>query len=142
MVSHHAAVKNHRKVPASATPAVHHLCNRISPCRVYCGKERGIEYYYHINRGSVRVSAFLPHSVVGLHRAALTEKGRTFWGRVELRESARTLSLSIPVSPENPESGAIDSSGEERSKLIDEAVKAMEELYRRVDEAIPFQGQR
>lgn len=123
MASHLEAVKAHRKVPPSLTPAVHHLCNRVSPCRVYCGREWGIEFYYHINKGSIRVGAFVPRATANRYRD-LKSRGLDispgFWGYAEFRQGRETISLSIKVP----------------AGMINDAVTEMENLFKLINQAI------
>ncbi len=119
MDRHLEAVKAHRKVPPSLTPAVHHLCNRVSPCRVYCGREWGIEFYYHINKGSIRVGAFFPRATANRYRD-LETRGLDYWKPAVFGRGRETISLSIKVPGE----------------LIDVAVNQMEVLFQSIDRAI------
>lgn len=133
MDRHLEAVKDHRNVPPSLTPAVHHLCNRVSPCRVYCGREWGIEFYYHINKGWIRVGAFFPKAVANRYRD-LEEQGLgispDYWEGAKFGRGRETISLSIkrPDKPQTPE--------QTRQELINNAVTEMEDLFKLISQAI------
>jgi hypothetical protein len=130
---HLEASRECRHVPISVTPAVHHLCGRPSPCRVYCGRELEIEFYYHINNHFIRAGAFFPKKIALQYhdlKARGMALGQDFWGPVAFGGSGKTISLSVRVV------GEIQATGQQLEDFLDGAVDAMEELYGRLDKVL------
>ena len=127
--THREAAEVGTKIPAFADPSVQHRCQRNSPCRVYCGTEDGREWYYHINKGSVRVGVFIPRRSKDAH-GNLRKRGEEidfgFWDGITISDSGDTCSISISVS------GGSNSEMLDFSEIADRAVAAMEKLYRQL----------
>jgi hypothetical protein len=130
---HLEASREYRHVPISVTPAVHHLCGRPSPCRVYCGRELGIEFYYHINSHFIRAGAFFPKKIAFQYhdlKARGLALDQDFWGPVAFGGSGKTISLSVRVV------GEIQVTGPQLEDFLSRAVDAMEDLYGRLDRVL------
>ena len=128
--AHQKALESGRELPSTTTPSVHHICDRVSPCRVYCGRVWDIEFYYHINKNFVRVGAFLPRKVAEKHQrlqARGLEISPDFWGPVEFGNPGTTLSLSIRVR------GGSDGHGSQSGDLVSRSANGMVEIYQRIN---------
>jgi hypothetical protein len=131
---HREAAESESKIPAFADPSVQHSCQRTSPCRVYCGiNGDGWQWYYHINKASVRVGAFIPRSskdCLGNLGKRGEEIDSKFWEGITISDHGDTCSISICVS------GGCNAPLSDFPETADRAVSAMENLNRRISQIL------
>ena len=100
-----------------------------NPCRVYCGSEIGIQYYYYIQQNTVKAGAFFPPKCIKLYENLLKENshprhafGPGITGNGAKEGKTRTISIAIPGGAGSPKS--------DWDVMADHAVEGMENIYR------------